>query len=126
MKGVKNHDKTKKGENAAPCDLNELSADKRAPLLHFFLPRPPSFFPIALLRETKRDIGEIKRDIGQTEWEIVSTKRAIGATKRALVFAKRDKIPKKSQKTTSRGGHFSHLKAGVARPKKYPPKSPWS
>ena len=77
---------------------------------------------MSLLRETERAIGKIKRDIGQTKRAIVSTKRAIGATKRAIVFAKRDKIPKKIAKNSSRGAFFSHLKAGVARPKVSPPK----
>ena len=52
-------------------------------LIQFFR-YPVSFFPIALLRGTKRDIGKIKRAIVQIKREIISTKRALVATKRDL------------------------------------------
>ena len=120
---VKNLDKAKKGEIATLSALNHLSAGKRAPPRHPFLRNLSSFFPIALLRETKRDIGKIKRDIGQNKREIISTKRGIISTERALVFAKRNKISKKIAKKSSRGALFSHLKAGVARSKKSPQKT---
>ncbi len=124
FEGVKNLDKTKKGENGATRGLNVLSGEKRAPPRHLFLRSPPPHFSrYPILRETKRDIGKIKRDIGRTERAIVSTERDIISTKRAIVFAKTRRFPKKITKKSSRDGLFSHLKAGVARPNKFPPKS---
>ncbi len=123
FESVKNSDKAKKGEIAALCDLNAPLAEKRAPTRHFFLRHPPSFFPMSLLVPRKSAIGKIKRDIGRNKREIISTERGKVSTERALVFAKRDNFSKKIAKTTSRGGLFSHLKAGVAPPKESPSKS---
>ena len=58
---------------------------------------PLIFFPIALSRKIKRDIGRTKRAIGRTKRDLVSTKSALVFPKSALVFrqcAQKRSIPR--------------------------------
>lgn len=103
-------------------DLNRLLGEKGATIRHFLLRYPHLVFPIALLRGIKRDIGENKRGIFSNKRAIVPNKRAIVFAKRGLIFADARRFPKFFGKKSFSDGLFSHLKAGKARPKEFPPK----
>ena len=102
--------------------LNMPLDEKRATVRHFLLLHPLLVFPIALLRENKRDIGKIKRAIGRIERAIGFARMDSLFAKGAFISARARRFPEKIQKKSSPNGLFSHLQAGVARPKESPPK----